>query len=1348
MAATASGRFSPTRPLSPLQEGDSLAQEVESELKFQGDLAKKNRDRVEAMRAQLRKFQQLTASNAKEIKALRAERFRQLQSEESLIYASLEESVMEQEDAARESFAQKSFVVPHSDLPDVGAGAKGGVDPATAESTAKAEERVKDELYPASDPDSDVESISGRKGMLELAALAASEEAAFMSIKTYKNSIFGPKGEEHMQFERESHLQPVLSLVSGYSVRGRNSNVMWLACHKAVYTSGSLAVIATPDALPESVTQDFFTMHSEEISAICVHPDGMTVATGEQATEPTIYVWDSTELQLLGPPLAGFHKRGIACLEFSKDGMLLFSAGSDAAHHVAVHDWKTGALICTERGDARRNILAMRCNPHDGLVVTVGARHIKFWSLTVSMGTEAVEVGPPISVWQQQLEARRGVFGRHGVSKSHTLLCVEFGGPGVTVTGTRDGSLLVWKGVVLTSWLQAHAGPVFSIWAIPAQGQTRMCTGGKDGCIGLWMFDASLHLDRSPIPLPKGHKACIRAVCWHQMMDKNEILVGTAAGKILIVSPELSAAGEEPTVVTRGHERGPVRALAGHPEGKMFVTGGASGQLLLWDVDSGRVLTECKLPQNVTYACYHKDGNKVAVCMAAGGGIVVAQTPHPKMVMTSYKFCELVKSELAFAKYSPDADMLVVGFRSKIEIYNADALKSKIGSLVGHEGNVTNVDWSTDGRYLVSISDTYEVKFWDRFTGRPILGSAVANFSNPQNEVSWATWTCNLGWAVQGITGQGQDEFAITSVHRDSLSSLLLTGDVDGTVSLFPYPCAGACFPVAPARLHVGPVANAIFLESSFERAGAQEGGYVVSLGKVDLNVLIWRLETAAPRAEEVDTDDKGDDPFKRAPEIDTIIRESRAKPRPADDSVLEATCDEFEAVKPYLMSVCPPTTEITPPEVFDWQLERQHVHGFQGVHGRASAFTASTGDIVYAAGACCVVQVPDTLLNAESALASTQTQRHFTLHTDHIHCMACHPEGLVIASSDGQADSEILVWSIDSCEVLARLPTESNGVSLLKFSGENLLVAVSNEAYHPVSVWNWREKKLLAMEDGDYEAANRILEVAVEPSSSTARTSFMTCGLSPVKFWTFERRGERAGFRLTSYRGQIDDDDSRQVMLCACACLEEHFVTGSDQGYLMLWHSLKVQHRVSAHDGRPVFALARNGQNEHICSGSDDVCIKIWSKGLHLLHTMHLDEHFDNTFLDLELRRQQRLSNPSIRTLDWNGRLDKILVGTASSELFDISWKHDKVEAVEFHAYGHSSGKIRALCAHPTQESPLLVASGGEDRSIRMWEVGKVHALFCLITSSSVITALDFSPDAGRLLGKPLAFCLPLLHA
>jgi echinoderm microtubule-associated protein-like 6 len=1326
-ASAASVRFSPTRPLSPVNDGNSLAQEVEKELKFQGDLAKQNRDRVEAMRAQLRKFQQLTATNAKEIKSLRAERFKLLQTEADAVNASLEEELMQQEDEARESFAKKTFVVPHQDLPDVGAGAKGGVVSAAAERTADSEHRAKDELYPASDPDSDVESLCGHRGMLELAALNAREEASFLKVKTYRGSLFGPDNEQHMQFERESHLQPILQRVAGCSVRGRSSNVFWLASRRVVYTSGSIAVVAEWQAA-STVEQEFFTMHSEEIGAMCVHPNGTTVASGEQAATPAIYVWDSNEMEVLGPAITGFHTRGIACLAFSKDGMLLFSVGRDTSHCIAAHDWKTGQLICSERADPRRRVLDMRCNPHDGLLVTVGVRHIKFWSLSLGLGTEALATAPPISVWQQRLEPKRGVFGRHGVSKSHTLLCVEFGGPGVTITGSRDGSLLIWKGVALVSWLQAHAGPVFSLWAIPAQGQTKLCSGGKDGAVGVWMFDSSLHLLYKPMVLPKEHKACIRSVCWHETMG--EIVLATADSKILLLSPDPERSMEPPRLLQRGHRGGPMRALAVSPVNETFVTGGADGRMLLWDSETGFVLSECKLPHGITCACYHKDGNKIAVCMEVGGGVLVSQTPQRKLALTSYKFCELVKCELSLAKYSPDSDMLVVGYRSKFEIYNAESLKSKIGGLVGHVGQVMHVDWSTDGRYLVSTSDAYELIFWDRFTGKPILSSSVANFAKPGHETTWATWTCNLGWPVQGIAASGPDEFFVTSVARDSSSTLMLTGDASGGVNLCPYPCPGTFYPVSPPRLHVGPVAHALFLGRPEDvSTGAKEGSIIVSLGSADGNILIWRLEKAVPRFDVVEEEVEDQDTGKLAPEIERLVQESRAKPRVLDDVVkVGVDQDTFESVKPYLLSVCPPTIKVVPPEVFEWRLELQYLHGFQGSYGRASAFVSASGEMVYAAGATCVLQVPDSLVTDESKRINPQIQRHFTQHTDHIHCMACHPRGDVVASSDGQPNGTILVWKIHTLEVAARLPAvDESNAALLAFSNDgSMLVSVSNEKKHTVSVWDWSAQLLLVSEDGDYEPSNRILSVAVDPFAPApgrdVATTFITCGVNHVKFWTLERH-TKGGYMLRSQRGLMEDEEASRIQLCARGTLDAKFVTGTDTGELVLWKGHRIVHTVRAHAG-PVFALAENRETQHLCSGSNDCCVKVWGGGLQLLKVIELRELLENTFLD-------RNSGPSIRTLDWNGSLDRYLVGTAAGEVFDF-FKKDDEYCIEFLANGHSAGQIQALSAHP---SKLLVASGGEDKTIRIWELGDTPALYRVLNTRSIITALEFSPGEGTML-------------
>jgi len=99
-------------------------------------------------------------------------------------------------------------------------------------------------------------------------------------------------------------------------------------------------------------------------------------------------VWDSdvSSMDLLAMPIEGerLHQRGVRCMCFSKDGRHLISVGAEHEHMVAVVDWKSGQVVCLEKGDVNP-IVAVRCNPHDGCFVTVGKHHVKFWSIKVGI---------------------------------------------------------------------------------------------------------------------------------------------------------------------------------------------------------------------------------------------------------------------------------------------------------------------------------------------------------------------------------------------------------------------------------------------------------------------------------------------------------------------------------------------------------------------------------------------------------------------------------------------------------------------------------------------------------------------------------------------------------------------------------------------------------------------------------------------------------------------------------------------------------------------------------------------------------------------------------------------------
>ena len=78
-----------------------------------------------------------------------------------------------------------------------------------------------------------------------------------------------------------------------------------------------------------------------------------------------------------------------------------------------------------------------------------------------------------------------------------------------------------------------------------------------------------------------------------------------------------------------------------------------------------------------------------------------------------------------------------------------------------HSSYITHLDWSTDSSSLHSNCGAYELLFWDATSGKQ-LTSGATQFRDEE----WATWTCVLGWPVQGIWPAEADGTDINYVDR------------------------------------------------------------------------------------------------------------------------------------------------------------------------------------------------------------------------------------------------------------------------------------------------------------------------------------------------------------------------------------------------------------------------------------------------------------------------------------------------------------------------------------------------------------------------------------------------------
>jgi len=91
-----------------------------------------------------------------------------------------------------------------------------------------------------------------------------------------------------------------------------------------------------------------------------------------------IYVWDIKTKEVISC-LKGFHLRAVCQVAFSPDGKYLLSIGRDNDNSLAIYDWKKSRLVCTSKVD-KSKVTCITWTSRNNFV-TVGIKHIKFWTL-------------------------------------------------------------------------------------------------------------------------------------------------------------------------------------------------------------------------------------------------------------------------------------------------------------------------------------------------------------------------------------------------------------------------------------------------------------------------------------------------------------------------------------------------------------------------------------------------------------------------------------------------------------------------------------------------------------------------------------------------------------------------------------------------------------------------------------------------------------------------------------------------------------------------------------------------------------------------------------------------------
>ncbi|KAI4900979.1 hypothetical protein NFI96_011882 [Prochilodus magdalenae] len=638
-----------------------------------------------------------------------------------------------------------------------------------------------------------------------------------MFIRGRPITMYIPSNIQNYDELKMDHPSEKLELDWVYGYRGRDcrGNLYMLPSGEAVYFIACVVVLYHVT----KQTQRHYRKHTDCVRCLAIHPDKVLIASGQTAgvdkdgkpLQPFVHIWDSTTLVTLQQIGLGTFERGVGSVAFSSAdaGAFLCVIDDSNEHMLSVWDWNKNTKV-VEVKSTNEAVFAVEFNPADtNNIITCGKSHVYFW--TLSAGT---------------LTKKQGIFGKY--KKPKFIMCFVFSLTGDVLTGDSEGNILTWgksaadiktlgKGAKETFQImkqtRAHEGSVFTLCVL--QGGALLSGGGKDRRIIRWSADLAPERE-CEIPEKFGAVRTIADV------DGEELLVGTTRNAIL-----RGTFSDGFVAILQGHVD-EMWGLATHPFQNTFLTCGNDKQLCVWNAEEHSLSWCTTLEESGLCADFSPNGAVVSVGLSTGRWLVMD-------LQTQEVVSDLIdgNEQLSVLRYSPDGSFVAVGSHDNfIYIYSVTEggrRYTRFGKCTGHSSFITHLDWSKDGKYIMSNSGDYEILYWDVASGCKLLRN---RFESKDRE--WASYTCVLGFHVMGVWLEGSDGTDINALCRSHSERLVAVADDFCKVHLFQYPCPKPKAPSHRYEGHGSHVTNVRFTHND---------SHLLSLGGKDTCILQWRVK-------------------------------------------------------------------------------------------------------------------------------------------------------------------------------------------------------------------------------------------------------------------------------------------------------------------------------------------------------------------------------------------------------------------------------------------------------------------------------------------------------------------------
>lgn len=593
-----------------------------------------------------------------------------------------------------------------------------------------------------------------------------------------------------------------LNWVHGYRGKDCRCNIFYLPTGECVYFVASIIVLYNP----EQRTQRHYLGHTDTVKCLAVHPNKLVIASGQSASQdkrdrrPIVRVWNTVSLVTMR--VIGFNEdfdRPICCLAFSKhdSGATLAVVDESNEHTITLLDWQRQKnWRIAEANSGHEPVFAIDFHPIDKYsLVAVGKSTINFWDIR-----------------GMTLNKKAGLFDKY--DKPKYVLCLTFNDIGETVTGDSNGNIMVWprggnrpKKVIS----KAHQGGVFSVIAMK---DGTYLSGGRDRRVLEW--DENFTQTGRVAELPE-HYGGVRYITYARGL---RVLIGTLKNCILLGSMD-----ENFSLIMQGHSEA-ISAIAIHPTGKQFLTGGFDEQIHMIDSTTNELLwTKC-LMTPATAASFSP--NEQILIIGSTQGQWFAIDPETQEIL--FKNTD-GSATLSCIKFSPSGQYFAMGSADgHIYIYNLSSGGRKfafVGSCVGHSGRIKDIDWSTDGHYFQSQSMNFDLMYWVAKNCKPLEDTNVIE------DLDWSTHNCIIGFSVMGIWTDTADSSPVNDCDKSYAHDLLVAASDSGYLDIFKWPaCYNQCLP----RRFPGNVEKFNFVRF------INDDSKIVAIGSKNCATTIWTV--------------------------------------------------------------------------------------------------------------------------------------------------------------------------------------------------------------------------------------------------------------------------------------------------------------------------------------------------------------------------------------------------------------------------------------------------------------------------------------------------------------------------